>query len=103
MEIFNLAAECQALSTDLAKQFQKLPGLMAMHHTMAQATAHKTSNAGWLAWEAVYSASSIVCVGQPQDKKYEQTIQQLLMPRLTRFGKMPMTWCSSISCIMMNN
>ena len=30
-EIFNLVAECQALSTDLAKQFQKISGLKAMH------------------------------------------------------------------------
>ena len=30
-EIFSLVVECQALSTDLAKQFQKLSGLEVMH------------------------------------------------------------------------
>ena len=65
MEIFNLVVECQALSTDLAKQFQKLLGLEVMHHAVAQATAHKTINAGQLAWDVVYSASSALCVGQP--------------------------------------
>ena len=48
-EIFNLAAECQALSTDLAKQFQKFSGLEAMHRTAAQAKAHKTINVGQMA------------------------------------------------------
>ena len=76
-EIFNLAAECQALSTDLAKQFQKLSGLDMMHHTMAQDTAHETINAGQLAWEVVYSTSSTLRVGQPRDKKHEETMQQL--------------------------
>ena len=73
-EIFNPAAECQALSTYLAKQFQKLSGLEVMHHAMAQATAHKTINVRRMAWEAVYSA---LCVDQPQDKKHEETMQQL--------------------------
>ena len=49
-EVFNLAAECQVLGTDLAKQFQKLSRLEAMHHTVVQATAHKTINLGWMAW-----------------------------------------------------
>ena len=73
-ENFNLVAECQALSTDLAKQFQKLSGFKAMHHTMTQATAHETINVGQIAWDAVYS---IMSVGQTQDKKHEETLQQL--------------------------
>ena len=44
-EIFNLAVECEALSTELAKQFQTLSRLEAMHYAMAQATAHETINA----------------------------------------------------------
>ena len=48
-EIFNLVVECQALITDLAKQFQKLSGLEVMHHAMVQATAHKTINTGQMA------------------------------------------------------
>ena len=72
-EIFNLAVECQALSTDLTKQFQKFSGLDAMHCTKA----HETINAGQLAQEAVYSTSSALQVGKPLDKKNEETMQQL--------------------------
>ena len=48
-EILNLAAEFQALSTELAKQFQTLSGLEVMHHTTAQATAHtkQSMQGGW--------------------------------------------------------
>ena len=45
-EIFNLVAECQALSTKLAEQFQTLSRLKAILRAMAQATAHETINAG---------------------------------------------------------
>ena len=69
-EVLNLVAECQVLSTELAKQFQTLPGLEAMHH----AAAHETINAGWMAQKAAYS---ILFDGQTQDKKQEQTLQQL--------------------------
>ena len=40
-EIYQLATECQALGSDLAKQFQTLCGLEATHCTMAQATTHE--------------------------------------------------------------
>ena len=73
-EIFNLAAECQALSTELAKQFQTLPRLEVMHHIVAQATAHETINAGWMAQNMAYS---ILLDGQTWDKKHEETLQQL--------------------------
>ena len=52
--IFKLAAECQALSVKLAKQFQVLSGLEAMHHNSIQGTAHKTLTLGHSAWEATY-------------------------------------------------
>ena len=48
-EIFNLVAECQVLSTELAKQFHTLSGLEVMHHAVAQATAHKMINVGQMA------------------------------------------------------
>ena len=38
-EVYQLTTECQAMGPDLAKQFQTLCGLEAMHHTMAQTTA----------------------------------------------------------------
>ena len=54
--IFKLAAECQALGIKLAKQFQVLSRLEAMHHNSIQGTAHKTLKLGCSAWEATYSA-----------------------------------------------
>ena len=71
-EIFNLAAGCQALSTELAKQFQTLSGLEAMHCTVAQATSHETINTWWMAWNVAYS---ILPDGQTWDKKHEETLQ----------------------------
>ena len=45
-----------------------------MHHTVAQATANKTINAGWMAQNAAYS---ILLGDQTHDKKHEETLQQL--------------------------
>ena len=73
-EIFNLAVECQALSTELAKQFQTLSGLEVMHCAAAQATAQETINAGQMAQNAAYS---VLPDGQTWDKKHEETLQQL--------------------------
>ena len=70
-EIFNLAAECQALSTELAKQFQTLSGLKAMHHTVAQATAHETINMVQMAQNVAYS---ILPDDKTRDKKHEETL-----------------------------
>ena len=73
-EIFNPVAECQALSTKLAKQFQTLSRLEVMHCTVVQATAHETINAGWMAQNAAYS---ILPDDQTWDKKHQKTPQQL--------------------------
>ena len=54
--IFKLVAECQVLSIKLAKQFQVLSGLEAMHCNSIQGTAHETLTLGCLAREATYSA-----------------------------------------------
>ena len=54
--IFKLAAGCQALGVKLAKEFQVLSGLEAMHCNSIQGTAHKTLTLGHSAWEATYSA-----------------------------------------------
>ena len=45
-----------------------------MHHAVAQATAHETINAGWMAWNMAYS---ILPDGQTRDKKHEETLQWL--------------------------
>ena len=54
--IFKLAAECQALRVKLAKEFQVLSGLEAMHHNSIQGMAHETLTLGCSAQEAAYSA-----------------------------------------------
>ena len=54
--VFKLAAECQALSVKLAKEFQVLSGLEAMHHNSIQGMAHETLTLGHSAQEATYSA-----------------------------------------------
>ena len=54
--VFKLAAECQALGIKLAKQFQVLSGLEAMHCNSIQGMVHKTLTLGHSAWEAAYSA-----------------------------------------------
>ena len=55
-KIFCLASECQVLSIRLAKDFQVLSGLEAIHHNSIQGTAHETLNLGHSAWEAAYVA-----------------------------------------------
>ena len=54
--IFKLVAECQALGIKLAKEFQVLSGLEAMHCNSIQGMAHETLTLGRLAWEAAHSA-----------------------------------------------
>ena len=54
--IFKLAAECQALGIKLAKQFQVLSGLEAMHCNSIQGMVHKTLTLGCSAQEAAYLA-----------------------------------------------
>ena len=45
-----------------------------MHQAAAQATAHETINAGWMAQNIAYS---VLPEGQTWDKKHEETLQQL--------------------------
>ena len=54
--IFKLAAECQVLGVNLAKEFQVLSGLEAMHRNSIQGMAHETLTLGCSAWEAAYLA-----------------------------------------------
>ena len=54
--LYKLATECQALGIKLAKQFQVLSGLEAMHRNSIQGMVHKTLTLGHSAWEAAYSA-----------------------------------------------
>ena len=54
--IFKLEAECQAPGVKLAKQFQVLSGLEAIHRNSIQGMAQETLTLGHSAWEAAYSA-----------------------------------------------
>ena len=54
--LYKLAAECQVLSIKLAKKFQVLSGLEAMHHNSIQGMVHEILTLRHLAWEAAYSA-----------------------------------------------
>ena len=54
--IFSIVFECQALSVRLAKDFQMLSGLEAIHHNSIQGMAHETLTLGHSACEATYVA-----------------------------------------------
>ena len=54
--IFKLAAECQALSIKLGKEFKVLSGLEAMHHNSIKGMVHETLTLGHSALEATYLA-----------------------------------------------
>ena len=54
--IFGLASECQALSVRLAKDFQVLSGLEAIHLNSIQGTVHEMLTLGHSTREAAYTA-----------------------------------------------
>ena len=54
--IFGLASECQALGVRLAKDFQVLSGLEAIHHNSVQEMAHEMLTLEHSAQEATYAA-----------------------------------------------
>ena len=54
--LYKLATECQTLGVKLAKKFQVLLGLEAMHCNSIQGMAHETLTLGRLAQEATYFA-----------------------------------------------
>ena len=64
--LYKLATECQALSIKLAKKFQVLSGLEAMHRNSIQGMVHETLTLGHSAREAAYSA--IMWDRVPEDK-----------------------------------
>ena len=54
--IFSLTSECQALGVRLAKDFQVLSGLEAVHRNSIQGMAHETLTLGHSAHEAAHVA-----------------------------------------------
>ena len=59
-KVYQLTAECQALGSKLAKQFQTLSSLEAMHYAVAQATAHETVLLGCVAHSATYGVATTI-------------------------------------------
>ena len=72
-EIYQLAAECQALSSELPKQFQNLSGLEAVHRTTVQATAHETINVGCMAHSTTFG----IATATQTDEECESSIHSL--------------------------
>ena len=72
-EIYQLATECQALGSDLAKQFQTICWLKASHCTVAQATAHEMVLSRCL----IHSAAYAVAATTQQVKEWESTLHRL--------------------------
>ena len=54
--MYRLATECQALGVKLAKKFQVLSGLEAIHRNSIQGMTHEMLTLGHSAWEATYFA-----------------------------------------------
>ena len=72
-EIYQFAVKCQALGSELAKQFQNLSRLEAVHCTAAQAAAHETINAGHMARSATFG----VATATQTDQEHESTLCRL--------------------------
>ena len=64
--VYRLATECQALGIKLAKKFQVLLDLEAMHCNSIQGMVHEMLTLGHSAWEATYFA--IIWDRVPDDK-----------------------------------
>ena len=72
-EAYQLSTECQALGSNLAKWFQTLCRLEAMHHAMAQATAHETVHSGCIACSAAYGVTTTT----KKAEEWESTLRGL--------------------------
>ena len=72
-EIYQLATECQALGSDLAKCFQTICGLEASHCATAQVTAHETVLSRCL----IHSAAYAVAATTQQAEEWESTLHRL--------------------------
>ena len=59
-EVYQLTVECWALGSKLAKQFQTLSWLEAMHHAVAQAMAHETVLSGCVAHSTTYGVAMAI-------------------------------------------
>ena len=72
-KIYQLATECQALGSDLAKWFQTICRLEASHRAVAQATTHETVLSGCLIHSAAYAVAATI----QQAEEWESTLCRL--------------------------
>ena len=72
--LYKLATECQALGIELAKKFQMLWGLEAMHRNSIQGTMPEMLTLGHSAWEAAYFA---IIRHRVPDDEHEATTRRL--------------------------
>ena len=72
-EIYQLAAECQALGSELTKQFQNLSRLETMHRAASQASAHETINGGCMAHSATFG----IATATQTDKEWKSSMHRL--------------------------
>ena len=72
-KIYQLATECQALGSDLAKWFISFCGLETLHRTMVQATAHETVLTGCLICSTAYTVAATI----QQAEEWESTLHRL--------------------------
>ena len=72
--MYRLAAEHQVLGIKLAKKFQVLSGLEAMHCNSIQGMAHEMLTLGCSAWEATYFA---IIQDRVPDDEHEATTHHL--------------------------
>ena len=72
-KIYQLATECQALGSDLAKQFQTICELKTSHHAVAQATTHEMVLSGCLVCSTAYAVATTT----QQAEERELTLHRL--------------------------
>ena len=72
-EIYQLAAECQVLGSELTKQFQTFSRLEAMHCTAAQASAHETINVECMAHSTTFG----VATATQTEQEHESCLHRL--------------------------
>ena len=72
-KIYQLATECQALGSDLARWFQTICRLKATHHTTAHATAYETVLSRCLVCSTAYAVAATT----QQAEEWESTLHRL--------------------------
>ena len=98
-KIFSLAAECQALGMNLAKQFQTISGLEGYTRPPPKQQLMRPSTWGrwptmWLSAPQLGLMLMLPCWRRAGGRS---------APKLTRPGRAPMSLCTTTNCITMDN